>query len=146
MLPHVSGNHSPRMWEKSLTWETLAFLMLMGVCWIPERPNSSTTSMGSCNERYKAQMHGSGYILPTLFQHQLLETRICLWNPQHVAVLLGANEAQNDTMLVDLTARNSPNPLGPSVLNYCPKFCSASLQAQSCIQEYLICPKFLVSS
>lgn len=44
LIPYV------HVWSSSLkafTWDTLAFLMLIGVCWIPLSPNSSTTSMGS---------------------------------------------------------------------------------------------------
>lgn len=38
----------PWTWSRMLfTWDTLAFLMLIGVCWTPFSPNSSTTSIGS---------------------------------------------------------------------------------------------------
>lgn len=76
--------------KSSLTWETLAFLMLMGVCCIPERPNSSTTSIGSCNG--KVQSSSNVWVMlpspasvssPGQQEHLL-----------HVAVFLETSEAQ----------------------------------------------------
>lgn len=64
----------------SLTWETLAFLMLMGVCCIPERPNSSTTSIGSCNG--KVQSSSNVWVIlpsPPVSAPQEKRNIPCMW-------------------------------------------------------------------